>query len=146
MKPARKLRELLRAPGVIQAGGVGDAAQALIVQEVGFPAVYMSGSYVNFSYGLPDGTLTMSEIADRLGEIADRVSIPIIADADEGFGGILSVIRTVNKFEKAGASALHLEDLSTKKHGDPMPVPEMVKRLKAAMDARADRSSMPAIS
>lgn len=138
MKATRKLRELLKAPEVIQAGGVGDAAQALLVESVGYPAVYMSGSYVNYSYGLPDGTLTMSEIAARLGEIADRVQVPVIADADEGFGGVLSVMRTVHKFERAGAAALHMEDMTVKKHGHPMPIPEMIKRLKAAFEARAD--------
>jgi len=138
MKSTEKLRKLLAAPGLIQAGGVGDTGQALLVEAVGYPAVYMSGSYVNQTYGLPDGTLTLSEISSRLGEIADRVQAPIIADADEGFGGVLSIIRTVHKFEKAGAAALHMEDMSVKKHGHPMPVPEMIKRLTVAMDARED--------
>lgn len=134
----RRLRELLDAPGVIQAGGVGDAANALIVQAVGYPAVYVSGSFVNYTRGFPDGTLTMSEIAARVAEIASRVNVPVIADADEGFGGILHLIRTVREFERAGAAAIHLEDMSTKKHGHPMPVKEMVKRLKAALDARSN--------
>ena len=86
MKTTEILRKLLNGPGVIQAGGVGDAGQALLVESVGYPAVYLSGSYVNQTFGLPDGTLTLSEIAARLGEIADRVKIPVIADADEGFG------------------------------------------------------------
>ena len=138
MKTTRKLRNLLQAPGVIQAGGVGDAAQARIVESVGYPAVYMSGSYVNYTYGVPDGTLTLSEIAARLGEIAQRVSIPVIADADEGFGDVLKLIRTVRDFERAGAAALHLEDLVVKKHGHPLPVPEMVKHIKIALEARDD--------
>lgn len=138
MKATKKLRELLKAPGVIQAGGVGDAGQARLVEAVGYPAVYMSGSYVNYTYGVPDGTLTLSEIAARLAEIADRVSIPVIADADEGFGGVLKIIRTVHEFEKAGAAALHMEDMSVKKHGHPMPVPDMIKHLKVALEARDD--------
>lgn len=138
MKSTKKLRELLKSPGVIQAGGVGDAGQARLVEKVGYPAVYMSGSYVNYTYGVPDGTLTMSEIAARVGAIADRISIPLIADADEGFGDVLEIIRTVQTFEKAGAAALHMEDMSVKKHGQPIPLPEMINRIKAALDARRD--------
>lgn len=138
MKTTERLRELLMAPGVIQAGGVGDAGHARMVEAVGYPAVYMSGSFVNYTRGVPDGTLTMTEIAARVGEIADRVSIPLIADADEGFGDVLKVIRTVHEFEKAGAAALHMEDMSAKKHGHPIPIPEMINRVKAALDARDD--------
>jgi len=138
MKTTRKLRELIAVPGVIQAGGVGDAAQARLVEAVGYPAVYMSGSYVNYTYGVPDGTLTLSEIATRLGEIAQRVSVPVIADADEGFGDVLKIIRTVRDFERAGAAAIHLEDLVVKKHGNPMQLAEMIKHIKIALDARND--------
>src|SRR3990172_4731233 len=106
VKTTAKLRELIRCPGVIQAAGVGDAAQALLVQSVGYPAVYMSGAYVNYTHGLPDGSLTLSEIVNRLRQICDRVELPVIADADDGFGGVLNIIRTVRDFEKAGGAAL----------------------------------------
>ncbi len=129
---------MLQSTGVIQAGGVGDAANALIVESVGYPAVYVSGSFVNYTHGLPDGTLTMTEIAARVAEIAARVNVPVIADGDEGFGGILQLIRTVEEFERAGAAAIHLEDMVTKKRGIPMPIAEMVMRLRAALDARVN--------
>ena len=93
-KTTTRLRELIKAPGALQAAGVGDAGQARMVEAVGFKLVYMSGSYVNHTRGFPDGTLTLSEIATRVGEIAARVSIPLIADGDEGFGGVLKIIRT----------------------------------------------------
>lgn len=138
MKTTEKLRQLLQNPGVIHAGGVGDAGQARLVQKVGYPAVYMSGSYVNHTRGFPDGTLTLNEIASRIAEITDRVDIPVIADADEGFGGVLKVMRTVRDFEKAGAAALHLEDMSEKKHGNPMPLRQMLTHLKVVLDTRQD--------
>lgn len=138
MKTTTILRDLISRPAVIQAGGVGDAAQALLVESLGYPAVYMSGAYVNYTHGVPDGTLTLSEIVDRLRQICDRVRVPVIADADDGFGGILSIIRTVRDFEKAGAAALHMEDMLVKKHGHPMPIPEMIKHLRVAQDARRD--------
>ena len=138
MKTTAQLRELMKRPGVIQGGGVGDAAQALLVESVGYPAVYMSGSYVNYTYGLPDGSLTLTEIVDRVRQICARVKIPVIADADEGFGGVLKIIRTVQDFENAGAAALHMEDMLAKKHGHPMPVANMLKNLKVALDTRRD--------
>jgi 2-methylisocitrate lyase-like PEP mutase family enzyme len=135
--PAR-LRALLASPGVLQAGGVGDAGQALLVQQVGYPAVYVSGAYVNHTRGFPDGTLTLSEIADRVREVAERVAVPVIADADEGFGGTLMIVRTVREFERGGAAALHLEDMLGKKHGDLLPPATMGDRLKVALDTRKD--------
>ena len=138
MKTTRILRQLLAADGAIQAGGVGDAGQARLVEKVGYPAVYVSGSYVNHTRGYVDGTLTLSEIATRVGEVAGRVSVPVIADADEGFGGVLKIVRTVREFEQAGAAALHMEDFVTKKHGLPMPIPEMVKHLNVVLDTRVD--------
>lgn len=138
MSKSRRLRELLRAPGVVQAAGVGDAGQARLLESIGYSAVYMSGSYVNHTRGFPDGMLTLTEIASRVAEIADCISIPLIADADEGFGDVLKIIRTVHEFERCGASALHLEDMPVKKHGNPMPIPHMVKNIQAALDARND--------
>jgi 2-methylisocitrate lyase-like PEP mutase family enzyme len=135
---AQKLRELLRSPGVLQCGGVADAGQGLLVQKVGYPVAYMSGAYVNHTRGFPDGTLTLSEIAERAREISERLSIPLIADGDEGFGGILKLIRTVQEFERGGVAGLHLEDMLNKKHGDLLSVPEAANRLRAALDARVD--------
>ncbi len=138
MNGPAKLRRLLSASGAIQAGGVGDAGQARLVEKVGYPAVYLSGAYVNHTRGYPDGTLTLSEIAQRVQEITERIDIPLIADADEGFGGTLKMARTVRDFERAGAAAIHLEDMISKKHGQPLAIPDMVNRLKVALDSRRD--------
>lgn len=139
MNGPQKLRELMKAPGVLQCGGVADAGQGRLVQKVGYPVVYMSGAYVNHARGYPDGTLTLSEIAERAREIAERIDIPLIADGDEGFGGILKIIRTIQEFERGGVAGVHLEDMVSKKHGDVLPIPEMVNRLHAALDARRDK-------
>jgi 2-methylisocitrate lyase-like PEP mutase family enzyme len=139
MKSAAILRNLLGGHAVAQAGGVGDAGQARLVEDVGYPAVYVSGAYVNHTRGYPDGTLTLSEIATRVREVAERVSVPVVADADEGFGGTLKIVRTVREFENAGAAALHIEDFTTKKHGVPIPIPDMVRHLNIVLDTRRDK-------
>lgn len=138
MKSTATLRALLSGNDVIQAGGVGDAGQARLVEEVGYPSVYVSGAYVNHTRGYPDGTLTLSEIATRVREVSERVSVPVIADADEGFGGTLKIARTVREFESAGAAALHIEDFATKKHGVPIAVSDMVRNLNVVLDTRKD--------
>ncbi|MES3001453.1 MAG: isocitrate lyase/PEP mutase family protein [Pseudomonadota bacterium] len=138
MNGAKQFRELIARPGVLQAGGVGDTGQGRLVEKVGYPVAYLSGAYVNHTRGYPDGMLTLSEIAERVREITDRIDIPLIADGDEGFGGVLKITRTVREFERAGAAAVHLEDMISKKHGLPLPIPEMVNRLKAALEARRD--------
>jgi len=139
MKTTRTLRNLMNAPGAIQAGGVGDAGQARMVEKVGYPAVYISGAYVNHTRGYPDGTLTLSEIAERIREVAERVTVPVIADADEGFGGVLKIARTMREFERAGAAALHMEDFLTKKHGVPMPLEQMARNLDVMLQTRVDQ-------
>lgn len=133
-----KLRALLASPGVFQCGGVADAGQGRLVQKVGYPVAYMSGAYVNHTRGYPDGTLTLSEITERAREIVDRIDIPLIADADEGFGGVLRITRTIQEFERGGVAGLHMEDMIAKKHGDCLPIDQAVNRLKAALDARKD--------
>lgn len=138
MKTTAILKKALAAPGVVQAGGVGDAGQARLVEQVGYPAVYVSGAYVNHTRGYPDGTLTLSEIATRVREVAERVSVPVIADADEGFGGTMKIVRTVRELEGAGAAALHIEDFATKKHGVPIPTAQMVKHLDIVLQTRRD--------
>ena len=138
MKTTATLRQLMSAPGAIQAGGVGDAGQARLVEQTGYPVVYISGAYVNHPRGFPDGTLTLSEIATRVGEVTARVDVPVIADADEGFGGVLQIARTVREFERAGAAGLHMEAFATKKHGVPLPVDTMVRHLQVALATRRD--------
>lgn len=135
VRATTKLRELLKAPGIVQAGGCGDALVARLVEAVGYPAIHLSGAYMNMLHGYPDGTLTLTEVAARVNQVADRVSIPVIVDADDGFGKIK---RTVHEFERAGAAGLHIEDSMIKKRGHPMPIPDMVANLKVALDARSD--------
>ena len=108
----RRLRELLAGERIICAPGAYDCITARLVEAAGFPALYITGSGVSLSaLGAPDvGALSFGEILDRVRRIADMVSIPIIADADTGYGGPLNVIRTVREFERAGISAIQLED------------------------------------
>ena len=146
---SRRLRELLAA-GFFQAPGAFDCVSARLVDTGGFPALYVTGSGVSMSQlGAPDvGMLSFSEILDRVKRIADCVSIPVIADADTGYGGPLNVMRTVREFERAGVSGIQIEDQAwPKKCGhEPgrrlVPVAEMVGRIRAACDARLDADTV----
>ena len=141
-----RLHRLIAAPEIVVAPGAFDCITARLVDTAGFPAVYVTGSGVSMSaLGAPDvGLMSYGEILDRVQRIADVVSIPVIADADTGFGGPLNIMRTVRDFERAGVSAIQIEDQAwPKKCGhEPgrviVPVAEMVGRIKAAVDARAD--------
>jgi len=116
---ATQLRALLAGDDLIVAPGVADGLSARLVEQAGFPAVYASGGAIARSMALPDlGLLSMSEVVGRLRPIVDAVGIPVIADADDGYGNALNVRRTVVAFEQAGVAALHLEDqLSPKRCG-----------------------------
>jgi 2,3-dimethylmalate lyase len=109
--PAR-LRELLDSGQTILAPGAFDPLAARLVEEAGFPAVYMTGFGTSAALlGRPDvGLLTMTEMAGNAGRIAASVDIPVIADADTGYGNPLNVIRTVGVYEAAGVAAIHIED------------------------------------
>jgi len=142
----RRLRERLDAGDIVVAPGAFDCLTARLVQAAGFPALYVTGAGVSISgLGAPDvGVMSFGEILDRVRRIADSVAVPLIADADTGYGGPLNVIRTVREFERAGVSAIQIEDQAwPKKCGhEPgrrvAPVEEMVGRIKAAVDARVD--------
>lgn len=142
----RRLRQALDGKDIVVAPGVFDCITAKLVDSVGFPAAYISGSGLSMSHlGIPDlGVVSFGEILERVKRIADLVSVPVIADADTGYGGPLNVIRTVKEFERAGVSAIQIEDQAwPKKCGhEPgrkiAPAAEMVARLKAAVDARTD--------
>lgn len=146
----RALRALLAGPDLIVAPGAFDCLSARLVETAGFPAVYITGSGVSMSaLGAPDvGALSFGEILDRVRRIADIVSIPVIADADTGYGGPLNIIRTVREFERAGVTAVQIEDQSwPKKCGhEPgrriVPAVEMCARLAAALDARRDATTL----
>jgi len=144
------LRELLQtrhgAPLVLP--GAPDALTARLAREIGFEAVYVTGAGVTNRYlGVPDlGLITLSELADHVEAIRDAVDIPIVVDADTGFGGPLNVRRTVQVLERRGANAIQLEDqVFPKRCGhfagkETIAAAEMVAKLQAALDARGDDS------
>ena len=141
--PAR-LRALLDSGQLIVAPGAFDPLSARLVEEAGFPAVYMTGFGTSAALiGRPDvGLLTMTEMAGNAGRIAACVDIPVIADADTGYGNPLNVIRTVGAYEAAGAAGIHIEDqVAPKKCGHlegklVIPAEEMAEKVRAAVDAR----------
>jgi len=143
--PAR-LRELLDSGQTIVAPGAFDPLAARLVEEAGFAAVYMTGFGTSAALlGRPDvGLLTMTEMADNAGRIAACVDIPVIADADTGYGNPLNVIRTVGVYEAAGVAGLHIEDqVAPKKCGhmegkQVIGAGEMAQKVRAAVDARTD--------
>ena len=126
--------------------GAWNALSARLVEEAGFPAVYMTGSGVaNTLLGKPDvGLLTMGEMTMMAHYLAEAVSVPVISDADTGYGNAINVIRTVQEFEAAGVAAIHLEDqVNPKRCGhiqgkELVPCEEMEGKLRAAADARRD--------
>jgi 2-methylisocitrate lyase-like PEP mutase family enzyme len=125
---------------------VYDAFTALIAEQAGFEALYLTGAGIAYTrLARPDiGLVTASEVADTLANICDRVRLPVIVDADTGFGNALNVARTVRAFERAGAAAIQLEDQATPKRcghleGKSLVSPgEMAGKLRAALDARND--------
>jgi 2-methylisocitrate lyase-like PEP mutase family enzyme len=150
MGPAAKLRADLQGNAPIIAPGVYDALTALMVQQAGFRCAYVSGASVSFSkLGRPDlGLTTMSEVADSIARMRERVELPLVVDADTGFGNALNVQRTVKLFERMGASAIQLEDQTFPKRcghlaGKTLVSPEeMAGKLKAALDARANADTI----
>jgi 2,3-dimethylmalate lyase len=137
------LREVLAGPDMLVAPFVYDALQAKIAEAAGFRAVYMSGFGTAAARGYPDlGLLTMSEMVDNVRAISTAVRIPVICDADTGYGNPLNVMRTVREYEDAGAAALHVEDQTWPKRcgflagKQVIPLGEMVAKIRAACDAR----------
>src|SRR5947208_2047986 len=106
------MRERLREKRILLAPGVYDALSALIAEQAGFEALYLSGASIAYTrLGRSDvGLTTASEVEDTLARIADRVALPLIVDADTGFGNAVNVQRTVRDFERAGAAMIQLED------------------------------------
>jgi 2,3-dimethylmalate lyase len=142
---AARLRALLDSGQTIVAPGAFDPLSARLVEEAGFPAVYMTGFGTSAALlGRPDvGLLTMTEMAGNAGRIAACVDVPVIADADTGYGNPLNVIRTVGAYEAAGVAGIHIEDqVAPKKCGhmegkQVIPAGEMVEKVRAAVEARA---------
>ena len=111
MNAAQALRQRLAQPGMLIAPGAYDAIGARMIEQAGFGAVYMTGAGTSLARGYPDfGLLTMSEMVDNAALMARSVGIPLIADADTGYGNELNVTRTVREFEARGVAAIHIED------------------------------------
>lgn len=141
------LRKLLARPQILAIPGAFDAFSAKLIEQAGFDAVYMTGYGVSATLGKPDvGLMTMTEMVERVAIIANSVNIPLLADADTGYGGVINVIRTIQEYERAGAAGCHIEDqVFPKKCGsmkgkEVIPAEEMVAKVKAALDARWDKN------
>src|SRR6516165_9897380 len=143
---SRRLRELLQQPGIIRSLGAHDVFTARLIEAAGLETVFIGGFGTSASMlGLPDvGFLTMTEMADAVRRMAQRVAIPVVADGDTGHGDLHNVIRTVREFEAAGAAGILLEDQVTPKRcghfqgKQLIPEGDMVLKLKAAQSARRD--------
>ena len=145
MNAQRRLRDLLRQDGMIVAPGAYDCIGARTIEQAGFPAVYMTGAGTAASLGYPDfGLVTMSEMAENAGRLASAVGIPVIADADTGYGNELNVTRTVRAYESKGVAGLHIEDQDFPKkcgHLDNktiIPLDDYLPKIRAAVAARRD--------
>lgn len=139
-----RLKARLRDERIIVAPGVYDGLSALIAQQSGAEAIYLSGASLAYTrFGRPDiGLVSVTEVADTIAAIAERVDLPLIVDADTGFGNALNVQRTVRSFERMGAAAIQIEDQTLPKrcghlNGKTLvSTGEMVGKIKAAQDAR----------
>ncbi len=147
MTQATRLRELLASDELVVAPGVYDGISAALVKQVGFPAGYMTGAGVSASgWGLPDvGLLTLTEMAERVRMLVGVLGeVPLIADADTGYGSPINVVRTVREYERAGAAAIQLEDQAFPKRCGHLAGKEVVDAerfavsLQAALEARSD--------
>jgi 2-methylisocitrate lyase-like PEP mutase family enzyme len=150
MSLGKVLRKQLAGAEAVIAPGVYDALTALMVEQAGFHCAYVSGASVSFTrIGRPDlGLTTLTEVADAVANMRERTNIPLIVDADTGFGNALNVIRTVRLLERMGATGIQLEDQTSPKRcghlaGKSMvSTADMVGKLKAALDARADDATL----
>lgn len=145
MRASTRLRQLLAQPDTVLAPGVYDAIGARLAEQAGCPALYMTGAGVSASLGYPDyGLVTMGEMVERAGVIARSVAVPLVSDADTGYGNELNVTRTVREFEMRGVAAIHLEDqVSPKRCGHLegkvlVSRDEFVSKIRAAVAARRD--------
>ena len=141
-----RLRRLLEAPELLVAPGVAECVGARLVAEQGFDALYMTGAGTTASrLGMPDvGLLGVTEMADNAGRIAEAAGLPLIADADTGYGGPINVRRTIQCYERAGVAGVHMEDQDWPKRCGHLagktliPVEEMCAKVRAAVDAKSD--------
>jgi 2,3-dimethylmalate lyase len=142
----KTLRAMLEKPECHLAPSCNDGIQARLVEWLGFPLVHISGSGQHRALGFADaGLLTLTEMIHRAREIADAVALPIVSDAETGYGNVVNVVRTVREFERAGVAAIHIEDQMTPKRAGHegfdvglISKEEMVMKIKAAVDTRRD--------
>ena len=146
MTQASRLGTLLRRDGMVVAPGAYDCITARLIEQAGFAAVYMTGAGTAASLGYPDfGLLTMSEMVASARRIAGAVEVPVVADADTGYGNELNVFRTVREFERSGVSGIHIEDQEFPKKCGHLEGKEIVSRedylakIRAAVAARRDQ-------
>ena len=145
MTPRQRIRSLIGGDGYTIVPGAYDTLTARLVEQAGFGAVYLTGGGYSRANGYPDlGLLTLSENVRFIGLTVEAVGIPVVADADTGYGNAINVIRTVREYEKAGVAAFHIEDqVSPKKCGhyegkEVISTAEMVGKIHAAVDTRQD--------
>src|SRR5215470_11277146 len=146
MKAIRRFRDLLSKPGIIRSLGAHDVFTARLIEAAGLETVFLGGFGTSASLlGLPDiGLITLTEMADAVRRMAQRVRIPVVADGDTGHGDLHNVARTVREFEHAGAAGILLEDQVTPKRcghfegKQVIPTEQMLLKLRAALDARRD--------
>jgi 2-methylisocitrate lyase-like PEP mutase family enzyme len=143
MTQAARFRELLRRDGMVVAPGAYDCITARLIERAGFDAVYMTGAGTAATLGYPDfGIVTMSEMVANAGRIAAAVALPVIADADTGYGNELNVVRTVREYETVGVAGIHIEDQGFPKkcgHLDDkeiVPREDWLAKIRAAATAR----------
>jgi 2-methylisocitrate lyase-like PEP mutase family enzyme len=150
MTDSKRLRDRLRERRILIAPGIYDGLSALLAERAGAEAVYLSGASIAYTrFGRPDiGLVDMTEVAQTLAAIRERCALPIVADADTGFGNALNVRRTVRAFERAGADAIQLEDQTLPKRCGHLAgkslvsAEEMVGKIKAAQDARRSEETL----
>ncbi len=149
MNGASGLRAMLRAETMVIAPGAYDGLTAKLVVQAGFSAVYMTGAGTSVSHGYPDfGLLTMTEMVENAGRIVRAVDVPVIADADTGYGNELNAFRTVREYESRGVAAIHIEDqVAPKKCGhlddkEVVPRDDYIAKIRAAVAARRDPEFM----
>jgi 2-methylisocitrate lyase-like PEP mutase family enzyme len=145
MNPRQLLKKLLQRDKLLVAPGCFDGLSARLVEEAGFEAAYLSGGAVARSMGIPDiGLVTMSEAIERAAQVVSAIKIPIIADADTGYGNAVNLVRTVREFERVGVAAIHIEDQVTPKRcghldgKEVVPLPEIEQKIAAALATRTD--------
>ncbi|MBT5265974.1 MAG: isocitrate lyase/PEP mutase family protein [Rhodospirillaceae bacterium] len=146
----KTLKARLAADEIVVAPGIYDAFTGLLVEQAGFDCAYLSGASLSYMrYGRPDiGLIGMREVADAVTAIRERIEIPLMVDGDTGYGNALNVIRTVREFERAGASAIQLEDQSLPKRCGHLAgkslvsADEMVGKIHAALDTRRSEETL----